>query len=160
MQETEDLDRYDFLILKSLLKDGRLANKELAEQVGLSPPATWRRLQRLQQNGVIERFTAVLDRTKLGYPLTALAHITLSRHNRSHTHDFEAAVCVEPRILACYAITGEGDYQLHIAVQSMSAYHGFLDGFLFHLPGVQQVKSSFVLKCIKDQVQLPSGGAL
>jgi DNA-binding Lrp family transcriptional regulator len=151
-----DLDRYDLRILNELLRDGRQSNQELSRRIGLSAAATWRRLERLSDNGMIKRFTAVLDRARLGYPILALAQVNLTRHNREQTHDFEKAVCAEAQVLACYSITGEGDYQLHIAVESMDGYHRFLDYFLFQIPGVSQVKTSFVLKSIKEETQLPS----
>lgn len=151
----DQLDGHDRRILKVLQRQGRITNQELAEQIGLSPAACWRRVKALEASGVIKRFAALVDPARVGQPLSALVMITLRRHSIDSTSDFEARVAQYPEVLQCYATTGNADFVLRVVIEDMAAYDRFLNEKLFTLPGISQVHSNFVLRAIKDETAIP-----
>ncbi len=151
----DQLDGHDRRILKVLQRQGRITNQELAEQIGLSPAACWRRVKALEASGVIKRFAALVDPARVGQPLCALVMITLRRHSIDSTSDFEARVTQYPEVLQCYSTTGNADFVLRVVIEDMAAYDRFLNEKLFTLPGISQVHSNFVLRAIKDETAIP-----
>ena len=153
--QDDRLDGHDRRILRVLQQQGRITNQELAEQIGLSPAACWRRVKALEASGVIKRFAALVDPARVGQPLSALVMITLRRHSIDSTSDFEARVAQYPEVLQCYATTGNADFVLRVVIEDMSAYDRFLNEKLFTLPGISQIHSNFVLRAIKDETAIP-----
>ena len=153
--QDDRLDGHDRRILRVLQQQGRITNQELAEQIGLSPAACWRRVKALEASGVIKRFAALVDPARVGQPLSALVMITLRRHSIDSTSDFEARVAQYPEVLQCYATTGNADFVLRVVIEDMAAYDRFLNEKLFTLPGISQVHSNFVLRAIKDETASP-----
>ena len=153
--QDDRLDGHDRRILRVLQQQGRITNQELAEQIGLSPAACWRRVKALEASGVIKRFAALVDPARVGQPLSALVMITLRRHSIDSTSDFEARVAQYPEVLQCYATTGNADFVLRVVIEDMAAYDRFLNERLFTLPGISQVHSNFVLRAIKDETAIP-----
>ncbi len=153
--QDDRLDGHDRRILRVLQQQGRITNQELAEQIGLSPAACWRRVKALEASGVIKRFAALVDPARVGQPLSALVMITLRRHSIDSTSDFEARVAQYPEVLQCYATTGNADFVLRVVIEDMAAYDRFLNEKLFTLPGISQVHSNFVLRAIKDETAIP-----
>lgn len=153
--QDDRLDGHDRRILRVLQQQGRITNQELAEQIGLSPAACWRRVKSLEASGVIKRFAALVDPARVGQPLSALVMITLRRHSIDSTSDFEARVTQYPEVLQCYATTGNADFVLRVVIEDMAAYDRFLNEKLFTLPGISQVHSNFVLRAIKDETAIP-----
>lgn len=152
------LDRIDRRILECLQKDGGLSNQELAEQVGLSPSPCLRRVKALEEAGVILRRVTLLDRKKLGLSLTVILHIGMDRHTPERFETFEATVAGFPEVQECYLVTGqEADYQLKVVVPDMDAYQAFLLGKVTRIPGVSGVHSSFVLRRVVDNTEVPLG---
>ncbi|TAK55430.1 MAG: Lrp/AsnC family transcriptional regulator [Gammaproteobacteria bacterium] len=143
------LDACDQRMLAALQRDGRITNQRLAESVGTSAAACWRRLQRLVTGGTIRRFTAIVDPASLGYQLCALTYVTLARHSRDVAVQFERAVTERDEVFDCLAVTGDADFLLRIYVTGMAGYDRFLEDFLFTLPGVSTVRTSFVLREVK-----------
>lgn len=153
--QDDRLDGHDRRILRVLQQQGRITNQELAEQIGLSPAACWRRVKSLEASGVIKRFAALVDPARVGQPLSALVMITLRRHSIDSTSDFEARVTQYPEVLQCYATTGNADFVLRVVIEDMAAYDRFLNEKLFTLPGISQIHSNFVLRAIKDETAIP-----
>lgn len=151
----EELDRYDRHILKILQEDGRISNQHLADQVGLSTAACWRRVKSLNERGILKRYTTLVDPEALGYGLCVMIMVTLIRHQQDHTKEFEAAVQSFPEVLQCYAVTGNADYVLRVVIPNMAAYDKFLSEKIFTLPGVNQVKSNFALREVKYDTAIP-----
>ncbi len=149
------LDACDQRMLAALQRDGRITNQGLAELVGTSAAACWRRLQRLVAGGTIRRFTALVDPACLGYELCALTYVTLARHSRDVAVQFERAVAERDEVFECLAVTGDADFLLRIYVTGMAGYDRFLEEFLFTLPGVSTVRTSFVLREVKAGGVLP-----
>lgn len=142
------LDRTDRAILREFEADGRLSFATLAERVGLSKTPCWKRVQALEQAGVIEGYRAVLSPKALGVGLAAFVQvmIDLKRHD-----DFEASVAKHPSVLACYTTAGDGDYLLHVVAAGVEALDSLLRNDISRLPGVQRTSSTICLTAIKVQ---------
>jgi DNA-binding Lrp family transcriptional regulator len=149
------LGKKDRRILAELQRDSRLTNQELADKVGMSNSATWRRVKSLEEAGIIDRYVAILNSRKAGFGLASMVHVSLARHEQSHVDHFIREVMQHPEVLECFATSGEADFHLRVVVEDIDAYNAFLDDFIFKLPGVSQVRSNIVLKEIKTDTALP-----
>jgi Lrp/AsnC family leucine-responsive transcriptional regulator len=149
------LDRTDVRILDVLQSEGRLTNQEVAERVALSPSPCLRRIKRLEERGVIQRYVALLDPEPLGLGLLAYVSVKLEKRGKMPMDEFGARVQAWPEVLACYAMTGEMDYLLSVRVENLQHFSSFVMGQLLRQPGVVDVKSSFALQKIKDTTALP-----
>tara|TARA_R100000322_G_scaffold152597_1_gene110616 strand:+ start:1087 stop:1590 length:504 start_codon:yes stop_codon:yes gene_type:complete len=152
------LDRTDRRILELLQRDGSLTNQQLAEQVGLSPSPCSRRVRALEDAGIILRRVTLLERKKLGLTLTVIIQIGMDRHTPERFEAFEQQVATFPEVQECYLVTGqEADYMLKVVVPHMDAYQHFLLDKVTRIPGVSGVHSSFVLRRVVDNTELPLG---
>jgi Lrp/AsnC family transcriptional regulator, leucine-responsive regulatory protein len=153
-QEIVEIDAIDHKLLSALAADGRATNDALAEVVNLSASAVLRRVRRLEEQGVIKRYAAVIDPQKLGFALTAYLSVRLEKHAEQHKatpmQRFKAALAIWPEVTECVALTGEMDYLLKVQVRDMAHYSRFVLETLLQHPSVQDAKSSFVLAHIKD----------
>ena len=155
------MDRYDQRILEQLQQDGRISNQDLADRIGLSPSPCLRRVRQLEEDGIIDRYVALLKPEKLGLKLTALIQISMDKHTPERFEKFERQVKEFPEVQACYLITGQSaDYILKVVVPDMEAYQEFLLGKLTRIEGVSGVHSSFVMRKVVDStaVPIPQGG--
>ena len=153
-----ELDRFDHQILGILQVEGRIANQDLADRIGLSPSPCLRRVRALEDAGLITGYRAMLDARKLGLSLIALVHISMDRHTPERFANFEASVSVLPEVLECLLITGQdADYQIKVAVRDMDHYQSLLLNKLTRIDGVTGVHSSFVLRRVVDRTALPLG---
>lgn len=151
-----ELDSIDRHILTLLQKDARLSNHDLADQVGLSDTPCARRVKRLEQEGVIQSYVALLNREALGLKLTAMVSISMDRHTPDRFENFERAVGRLPEVLECFLVTGQSaDFLLKVIVRDMSHYETFLLGHLTKIKGVSGVHSSFVLRRVASTTALP-----
>jgi Lrp/AsnC family transcriptional regulator, leucine-responsive regulatory protein len=144
-----DLDKLDRAILGALQTDGRISNARLAETVGLSETPCARRLKRLEQDGIIERYRAVLSRRALGYGVVAFVYVRFAVHDRALADRFEREVCAIERILSCHNVSGSADYILQIVARDLDDYGTFMREQLRSLPGVTSVESSLSLREVK-----------
>lgn len=148
--ENRALDEIDRRILRALRRDGRLSNNQLAEEVGLSPSPCWQRTRRLEAQGYIQGYTAVLDQEKLGVPETVIIEVTLDRHDDTVLETFGRAMVALPEVLEVYLTTGEYDYYIKVAVEGTKGYEKFLRQKLYRVPGIQHSRSIFTLRCLKQ----------
>ena len=146
------MDAIDKKILRALSRQGRLTNAELAEEVGLSASPCWTRVKRLEQAGVIRGYAALLDQAALGLPDTVFIEVMMERHDEEHLRRFEAAVKDIPEILECHLVTGEYDYVIKAAVGGTVGYERLLRDRLYRLPGVRHTRTSFALRCLKQEL--------
>lgn len=155
----ETLDKLDRQILRSLQADGRATYDQLAEQVSLSPSAVLRRVKRLEETGVIDRYVALVKPEKVGLGLTAHLNVRLEKHTESHKRNpmdlFRASVQAWPEVVECAALTGEMDYFLRVVVEDMAHYSRFVMDTLLKHPSVQDCKTSFVLDRVKATTAVP-----
>jgi len=149
------LDAIDRRILRALQRDGRQPVAALAEQVGLSATPCLRRIRRLEEAGVIARYTAVLDPARVGLPLQAFVLVALESHAEEVVEAFHKALAARPEVLAAYAMSGEMDYLLHVLARDFEAYGEFAMKALLRMPGVKETRSSFVLHALKPGGAVP-----
>ena len=152
------VEEQDQRILAELQKDGRATNQQLADAVGMSTSACWRRVRALEQEGIVRGYSALLDREKAGFATSAILHVSLERHDATFVDQFVAQVSKRSEVLECFATTGDADYHLRVVVRDMQAYNDFLDTFMFRLPGIRYVRTNMILKEIKTSVALPFSG--
>ena len=150
------LDAYDRAILRKLQQEGRISNQDLAENVNLSPSPCLRRVRRLEEEGVIDGYTARLNARRLGLNLMAFIQISMDKHIPERFQGFESAVANFPEVLECHLITGQAaDYLLKVVVEDMDGYQQFLLNKITRIEGVSGVQSSFVLKSPQNTAMLP-----
>jgi Lrp/AsnC family leucine-responsive transcriptional regulator len=143
-----DMDATDRRILGVLQKQGRITNAELSEEVNLSPSACHRRVQRLEAEGFIAGYVALLDARKMGRPTTVFVEITLQSQADEVLEAFERAVAKVPDVLECHLMAGTADYLLKMVADGTDDYARIHRRYLTRLPGVAQMQSSFALRCV------------
>jgi Lrp/AsnC family transcriptional regulator len=149
------LDEFDRKILDRLQSDATIAVADLAEQVGLSQSTCWRRINLLEQAGVIRARVALLDAKALGIEVTVFANIKLSAHGRRSLTEFEEAIAQYPDVVECYTMSGEMDFLLRIVARDIESYERFLRQTLLQMPSVQEVHSHIALSQVKHTTVLP-----
>lgn len=149
------LDNFDRKILEHLQRDATVPVSELAERVGLSQSTCWRRINVLEQEGVIKSRVALLDAKALGIEVTVFANIKLSAHGRRSLNEFEEAIAVFPEVVECYTMSGEMDFLIRIVARDIEAYERFLRATLLQMPSVQEVHSHIALSQVKFTTALP-----
>ncbi len=150
-----DLDATDRRILAVLQREGRITNAELSDRVNLSPSACHRRVQRLEAEGIIAQFVALLDARKLGWPTTVFVEITLQGQADEVLDAFEREVKRVPDILECHLMAGSADYLLKVVAQDTEDFARIHRQHLGRLPGVAQMHSSFALRTVFKTTALP-----
>lgn len=151
----EKFDRYDRILLQTLQNKGRASNVELSEQVNLSPPQCYRRVQRLEQEGVIRGYSAQVDAAALGLGVTAFVNLNIAREQFKQVRELEKAIRQFPEILECYTISGDFDYLLKVVAVDLKSLSSFLTDRLMQVPGVAGVRSMVCLEEIKPASPLP-----
>ena len=146
------LDDIDRRILGALQAEGRLPIVDLAERVGLSPTPCQRRVKRLEEEGVIDRYAALVSPPAVGLALQAMVQVTLDDHSEKTVEAFEAAIRARPEVVACYAVTGDMDFLLHILAPDLASFSEFAMKALLRMPGVRGTRSSFVMEAVKSDL--------
>lgn len=149
------LDRFDKIILQVLQTDGRISNSALAERVNLSESACLRRVRALEEAGLIEGYTALINQQKAGCPVNVFVNITLDRQDESDLRKFEEAVRKLPEVMECYLMTGDYDYLVRVVVADTADFERLHSKHLTRLPGVARVHSSFALRTVQKSLALP-----
>ncbi len=149
------LDRIDNKIVAELQCDGRITLQDLADKVGLSPTPCARRLRMLEDEGIIKGYTAIVDQSKIGLPVSAFASIKLERQREEYLDRFAQTVSKWPEVVDCYLMTGQYDYLMRVVVADLAAYETFLKTKLTRLEGVASIETSFALGQMKRSEVLP-----
>lgn len=150
-----NLDKTDRAILRAVQNDGRITNASLAEAVGLSETPCARRLKRLETDGAIEGYRALLSKSTLGIGVTAFALVRFGVHDRRLADEFERQIQALPRIVSCHNVSGSADYLLHVVARDLEDYGAFVRDVLRALPGVTSVESVLSLREVKSDAGLP-----
>lgn len=150
-----EIDEMDQRILRLLQRDGRMTNAELSEQVHLSPSACHRRVQRLEQAGVIRDYVALVDARAVGRVTTVFVEIGLSGQANELLGAFERAVAQVPDVLECHLMAGSADYLLKVVARDSEDFARSHRQRLASLPGVARMQSSFGLKTVVQTTALP-----
>ncbi len=151
----EKLDSTDLRILAQLQQDASLTNVELATRVALSPSPTLSRVKRLETDGVISRYVALVDPHALGLKVNVFVRVSLEKQEAHALERFEKAVSHFDEVMEVYLMTGDEDYLLRIVVPDIQALERFILEHLTRIPGIKNIKSSFALKQVKYKTALP-----
>lgn len=149
------LDRTDCRILLLLQEEGRITNAELAARVGLSASPCLRRVRRLEAEGYIQKYSAVLSAEKVGFGAIVFVHVSLTETKSAAFMAFRAAVEQIPEVLACHAVSGNEDFLLIVLARDLQSFKRFNDETLLQLPFVSKKVSSFSLDVVKQSYALP-----
>ena len=149
------LDRYDAAILDELQKDGRRSIVELAEKVGLSGTPCARRVRLMEQAGIIEGYTAIIDPPQLGLKVQAFVQVKLDRHTDENVQQFRRAVEAMEEVVSCYAMTGAYDLLIQVVVEDLDALSNVVLKKLLKIRFVRDVHSSIVLNTFKRSARVP-----
>ena len=155
MSHKDSLDEKDIALLRLLQQDGRISNADLARKVELSPPSVLQRVRRLDSQGYVKNYTAILDSEKMGYGLLVFANVSLALHQEQPIERFRTAIAKIPQVLECHNISGEFDFLLKIAAADMRDYERFIREELTAISSVGKIQSCFVLGTSKQATILP-----
>jgi Lrp/AsnC family transcriptional regulator, leucine-responsive regulatory protein len=150
-----DIDTVDRAILRELQIDGRMTNAELSERVHLSASACFRRVKIMEEKGVIENYTAIVDQAACGRGQNVLVQVTLRSQESHDLEAFEELIARHPQVMECYLMSGDADYHLRVIVADTSDYEKLHRDVLTKLPGVDRIKSSFALRTVRKTTALP-----
>lgn len=150
------MDQIDRRILEVLITDGRIPIVELAERVGLSPTPCRKRIARLEEDGVISRYGAVIDMAKAGFPITAFVSVELERQEAEAIALFERRVMDFEEVVQGFLMTGSQDFLLRIVVEDLHEFERFLQDRLTKVPGIRSVRSRFALRQFVWRSRLPA----
>lgn len=150
-----DLDAIDHRILAALQADGRRTNVDVADLAGLSPSPCLRRVKRLEADGVIRAYRAVLDRAAVGLGLTVFVEIKVARHTKENARILHEMLAAMPEVVSCHMVSGVADFVAEIVVPDLESYERLLTERLLVLPMVADVRSNFAMRRIKSDAPLP-----
>lgn len=151
----ETLDRTDILILRELQKDAKLTTKELAARVNLSPSPVFERQKRLEKEGYIKRYIAVVDPIKAGNGIMVLCNVRLKHHSKEFSRQFTSVIAGIDEVVECFNTSGEYDYMLKIYARNMQDYQNFVLGTLGDLDCIGSLHSIFVIGEVKNTLTIP-----
>ena len=151
----ETLDRTDILILRELQKDAKLTTKELAAKVNLSPSPTFERQKRLEREGYIRKYVAVVDPVKVGNGIMVLCNVRLKHHSKEFSRQFTSVIAGIDEVVECFNTSGDYDYLLKIYARDMRHYQEFILGTLGDLDCIGSLHSLFVIGEVKNSLVMP-----
>jgi DNA-binding Lrp family transcriptional regulator len=154
---SEALDPVDSRILDLIQQDAGLSVAEIAERVGLSSSPCWRRIKRLEDDGILQKRVAILDREKLGLGFEVYCTVKLSLPTKENLDRFERAVTAWPEVVQCATVTGAADYELRIVTRDMHAFDSFLRDKILSLGLVSNIESRIVIRSVKNTTAVPLG---
>ncbi|KAA1246124.1 Lrp/AsnC family transcriptional regulator [Aquimarina sp. RZ0] len=149
------MDKTDRSILNLLQKDGKITIKEIAERLNLTTTPIFERVKKLEREGIIKSYKAIVDRKKAGLQLMAFCNVTLNLHQTDYLKKFEKDIQQFPEVTECYHVAGMFDYLVKIYAEDMEHYQYFLSNKLASLDNISKVQSSFVMTEVKDFSFLP-----
>ena len=151
----ETLDKTDIQILRELQKDAKLTTKELAAKVNLSPSPVFERQKRLEREGYIRKYVAVVDPEKTGNGIMVLCNVRLKHHSKEYSRQFTSVISQMDQVVECFNTSGDYDYQLKIYARSMRDYQEFVLDALGDLDCIGSLHSIFVIGEVKNTLSLP-----
>ncbi|MHA7058893.1 Lrp/AsnC family transcriptional regulator [Aquimarina sp. M1] len=149
------MDKIDRSILNLLQKDSKITIKEIAERLSLTTTPIFERVKKLDRDGYIKSYKAILDRKKVGLQLMVFCNVTLNLHQTDYLKKFEKDIQQFPEVVECYHVAGMFDYLIKIYAEDMESYQYFLSNKLASLENISKVQSSFVMTEVKDSSFLP-----
>lgn len=158
LNDMETLDRTDILILRELQKDAKLTTKELAERVNLSPSPVFERQKRLEREGYIKKYVAVVDPIRTGNGIMVLCNVSLKHHSKEYSRQFTSVIAGIDQVVECFNTSGDYDYQLKIYARNMQDYQQFVLDTLGDLDCIGSLHSIFVIGEVKNTQCVPVNG--
>lgn len=149
------LDSTNKKIIEILQKDSSITNADLAQKINLAPASTLERVRKLEKNGVIQKYVAIVNGEKIGMGTVVFVVVNMSEHSIETIKDFTEAVKKIPEILECHRLAGEKDYILKIVTDNIQSYEVFAFEKMAKLPSVARTSTYFVLSSIKQQTEIP-----
>ncbi|MBO9472336.1 Lrp/AsnC family transcriptional regulator [Shimia sp. R10_1] len=149
------LDHFERLILKLLQRNGRASTQELSDTVGLSPSPCWRRVKRLEEDGFILRYAAILDGKKLGLNAFAYVQISLIDHSEESIDTFQSFIAQNEQVLECASITGDFDFVLKVVARDPEMLEQFIMKEILRLGVVRTTTTNFIMRQLKTAGSLP-----
>jgi len=147
-------DEKDRLLLDHLQNNARITSAELSNLVDLSPSGVQKRLRKLEENGIIDKYATVINRKSLGYGLTVFVQVTLQGHTREAVAEFDEIMQQTQEVMECHRVTGTADYLLKTIVRDHEHLDQFLMNYLLPIPSVERVNSNLVLKAVKETTNI------
>ncbi len=149
------LNKTDIYILKQLQADSSISTGALAERLNLSQSPCWRRINRIESEGIIRRRVALLDRRALGMEVVVFATVSLTANGRQNLEAFEQEIVVHPEVMECYTMAGIWDYMLKIITRNIAHYEDFVRNTLTTSPAIRELHSHMAVTEIKNSTELP-----
>jgi len=149
------IDAADVRILRALMADGRMSNQDLADAVNLSTSPCWRRVRRLEEDGIIKGYQAVIDRRAAGLGVLAFVRVRIDSHSEEDARRFEERILDLEEVTACWAITGDSDFLLQVVATDLDAFGEFAMTVIRRLPGIKEMHSSLTLREVKAPAPPP-----
>ncbi len=149
-----NLDNIDLHILESLQSNSNITNAQLAADIGISPPACLERVKRLEKNGIISRYVAILNPNKVGMGTLAFVAVSLAKHGKATVQHFTTEIKKLPQILECYHIAGDHDFMLKVLAANIKDYEDFMLNKLTTIKGIDKIRTSFVLSTMKFNTKI------
>lgn len=149
------IDELDTQILREMQKDATISLQDLADKIASSRSAVWRRIQRMENDGVIKQHTILLDPEKVDLGVMVFAHVKMHAHGRSDLPHFIEHVRRMPEVVECHTLMGEIDFILKVRVKNIQAYEKFFWDSLSKIDGVREINSSIALTAVKATTELP-----
>ena len=150
------IDEFGLHILRELQADGRISVLDLAKRVSLSPTPCARRLAQLVEAGIVEGFGARISPRAVGLSVEVMIEVKLERHANAIPEEFRRRILERDEVVACFAMTGDTDYLLHVMIPDIDSLNRFLMEALLHIDGVRDVRTSLVLEAVKRQQTVPT----
>jgi Lrp/AsnC family leucine-responsive transcriptional regulator len=151
----DKLDNIDREILKILQKDAKTVAKSIAQELGLTKTPVYERIKRLEQDGFIKNYVAILDKDKIEESITVFSFVSLETQKGSMMDEFFEDVKSYPEVVECFVVGGEFDFLLKVVVKNLDAYYDFAKFKIASLPSIGSVKSAFVLNEVKNDTNFP-----
>lgn len=143
------------MLLEHLQGDARMTNTELARRVELSAPGLQKRVRKLEDAGVIEQYVTLVNREALGFDMLCFVQVTLQRHEPEAIRNFKKVVLTMPEVMECFHVTGEYDYLLKVIIRNREHLERFLVETLTPVPGMDKIRTSLVLREMKNTFRVP-----
>ena len=144
------MDRIDREILMHLQDNAKQNTKEIATKIGLTVTPTYERIKKLEQNGFVKKYVALLDRNLIGKQIIAYCQITLFKHQKELIDSFKENILSLPEVMECHHVSGNFDFLLKVAVNDMNQFQGLINDKLSVFEGISTIQSSFVMNSFKD----------
>ena len=149
------MDSTDIKILKLLQRNAQYTHKEIADKIGLTITPVYERIKRLEKDGTIQRYVAMLDQEQLNLSLVSFTNVSLKEHSKNYIKKFEEEITKIDSVVECYHIAGQYDYMLKIVIKDMKAYQSVVINQLASMENIANVTSSFVMTEVKKSTELP-----